>query len=136
MIRYKSLLVLGTIATLAGASRAQAQFTTFIPPQTAAQDSVRAVAMADSAKAVADTSTALAITNMKTWVDSAAGVASPPITPLADSATAATESTTFVNGARAPATASDLPLLFLLGAGAFLIGVLLLGGREPHRPRG
>jgi len=136
MKRYKSLLVLGTIATLAGSSRAQAQFTTFIPPQTAAQDSVKAVALADSVKAVADTSTALAITNMKTWVDSAAGVASPPITPLPDSVATARESTTFVNGARAPETASDLPLLLLLGGGAFLIGVLLLGGRrEPHRPR-
>jgi hypothetical protein len=135
MTGFKTLLVLGSIATLAGASRAQAQFTTFIPPQTVVQDSAsRAVAVADSVKAVADTSTAVAITNMKTWVDSAAGIASPPITPLPDSTTLA-ESTTFVNGARAPETASDLPLLLLVGTAALLGGLLLLGGREPRRPR-
>lgn len=134
---HRSLLVLGIIATLAGASRAQAQFTTFIPPQTVVQDSAaRAVAVADSVKAVADTSTALAITNMKTWVDSASGIASPPITPLpASSAAAAAESTTFVNGARAPATASDLPLLLLLGCAAFVSGLVLLRRREPRRSR-
>lgn len=133
---YKSSLVLGIIATLAVAGRAQAQFTTFIPPQTVVQDSAaRAVAVADSVRAVADTSTAVAITNMKTWVDSAAGVASPPITPLGDSTAVAAESTTFVNGARAPETASDLPLLLLLGGAAFFSGLLLLGGREPRRPR-
>jgi hypothetical protein len=135
MIGFRSLLVFGTIASLAGASSAQAQFTTFIPPQTVVQDSAaRAVAVADSVQAVADTSTAVAITNMKTWVDSASGIASPPITPLPESTTVA-ESTTFVNGARAPETASDLPLLLLVGGIALMTGLLLLGGREPRRPR-
>lgn len=124
-------------------SIASAQFTTFIPPRNpAATDSAKAVA-AVAQKAKTDSALNAQLTNMKTWVDSAAGVASPPTTaaeslaaqsnPMnpptpADTAMAAT-------GTRAPETASDLPLLALTGAGLLVIGTILVGGARPARHR-
>lgn len=124
-------------------SIASAQFTTFIPPRNAATDSAKAVA-AVAQKAQSDSAINAQLTNMKTWVDSAAGVASPPTTaadslaaqsnpsnppiPAADTAMAAA-------GTRAPQTASDLPLLALIGAGLLVIGTILVGGARPARQR-
>ena len=120
---------------------ASAQFTTFIPPRNAAAtDSAKAVAAATEA-AKTDSAVNAQLTNMKTWVDSAAGVASPPIT-AADSLAAqsnpqtpAADTAMAVAGTRAPATASDLPLLALLGAGLLVIGTILVGGARPARQR-
>ena len=122
---------------------ASAQFTTFIPPRSATSDSAKAVAAAVQ-KAQTDSAVNAQLTNMKTWVDSAAGVASPPTTaadslaaqsnptnlptPAADTAMAAA-------GTRAPQTASDLPLLALTGAGLLVIGTILVGGARPARQR-
>lgn len=126
------------VAAFVGApAMAQAQFTTFIPPRNKAADSVKAAVVAQQ-KAQTDSISHAQITNMRTWVDSAAGVTPVPKT-AADSlaaglsATTVADTTTFRNGTRAPATASDLPLLALIGAAALLLGTLLLGsGARTH----
>jgi len=126
---------------------AAAQFTTFIPPQAKAADSAKAAVIAQKS-AQADTSLNTRLTNLKTWVDSAAGVVTPPRTaqdslaplnpviPASDSLSMkASDTATLKNGARAPATASDLPLLALIGAGALGLGILLLGAGGKRRMR-
>ena len=65
-------------------SAATAQFTTFIPPQTKAADSGK-TAVAAQQRAEADSIQRVQLTNMKTWVDSAAGVIAPPTATRADS---------------------------------------------------
>ena len=118
-----------------------AQFTTFIPPRNQARtDSAKSTSAAQQ-KAQADTSLNAQIANMKTWVDSAAGVASPPIT-AADSLAAQSnpqptpaDTAMRAAGTRAPATASNLPLLALSGLGFLVIGTVLVGGARPARQR-
>jgi hypothetical protein len=130
---------------------AEAQFTTFIPPKNKVADSVKAVVAAVQ-KAEADTALRLRLTNMKTWVDSAAGVVPTP-TSRADSLTAglptpgmsapglsapgtiAADTLAMRNGSRAPATASMLPLIALVGGTTLLLGALLLGRKRPARAR-
>lgn len=141
---YRYLL---TFALIAGvSSAASAQFTTFIPPQPKAADSVK-TAIATQQRAQADSIQRVQLTNMKTWVDSAAGVVAPPTATRADSlmssppdsltrSQVATDSApTMKNGARAPETASDLPLLALLGAMGLGIGTVLLAGTKLGRQR-
>ena len=142
---YQQFFVLSLIGGLPSA--AAAQFTTFIPPQAKVADSAKA-AVAAQKTAQADTSLNTRLTNLKTWVDSAAGVVATPA-PARDSlaslnpAASASDSvapkmsdtSTLRNGARAPATASDLPLLALLGAGALGFGALLLGTGGKRRMR-
>ncbi len=119
---YRRLALLMLIASVP--ATASAQFTTFIPPQNKAKDSVKAAVVAEQ-RAKSDSITAASVTNMRTWVDSAAGVVAP--TTAADSLTrAAAESTTFRNGSPAPMTASSLPLLLLLGVSSLGAGVMLL----------
>jgi hypothetical protein len=140
---YRRLFVLALVAGLPGI--AGAQFTTFIPP--------RAKVVVDSAKTVVaaatvartDSAVNMRLTNMKTWVDSAAGVAAvpAPMTAADSLATATTvasadtsvPATTMRNGTRAPATASALPLIALLGAATLSVGLLLLAGPKPARKR-
>jgi hypothetical protein len=111
---------------------ASAQFTTFIPPKNKAKDSVKAAVVAEQ-HAKSDSITAASVTNMRTWVDSAAGVVAP--TTAADTlmTRAAAESTTFKNGSPAPMTASSLPLLLLLGVSSLSAGAMLLA--RPVRRR-
>src|SRR5206468_1981495 len=116
---------------------ASAQFTTFIPPRNPVADSAKAAAVVEQ-KAQTDSVARAQITNMKTWVDSAAGIAPAPQTAadsLAQNQSAATttaaESTTFRNGMRAPATASDLPLLLLAGAALLFAGLVVLRSTTP-----
>ena len=126
---------------------AAAQFTTFIPPQAKVADSAKA-AVAAQKTAQADTSLNTRLTNLKTWVDSAAGVVAPSTlapdslaTPMPDSASVATPATNpsdtaaLRNGARAPETASDLPMLALIGAVTLALGALLLGAGGNRRMR-
>jgi len=129
-------------------SAATAQFTTFIPPQTKAADSGK-TAVAAQQRAEADSIQRVQLTNMKTWVDSAAGVIAPPTATRADSlmglppdslthaqAQIATDSApTLKNGARAPETASNLPLFALLGAMGLGIGTVMLAGTKLGRER-
>jgi hypothetical protein len=88
-------------------------------------------------KAQSDSISRTQLTNMRTWVDSAAGLVPTATTAdsLAQNTTTAAETTaTMANGTRAPATASDLPLLALLGGVALVLGAFLIGGDREHRP--
>jgi hypothetical protein len=132
-VQIRRLFAIAIVAALPKV--AAAQFTTFIQPQNKVTDSVKAVVAADE-KARDDSTTTARITNMKVWVDSAAGVL-PTQRTAADSLAAGlpvtvenTDEVTMPNASRAPATASSLPLLAF--AGLFLIvigGVLMRGGR-------
>ena len=133
------LLALALIAILPGVARAQ--FTTFIPPQPKAVDSVKAVVTAQ-AKAQTDSVVNMQLTNMKTWVDSAAGIASLPATAADTVARAAAllpatpaAATVMRNGRRAPATASSLPLIALIGAITLGLGLFLLASPDPGSHR-
>ena len=123
---YRRIVLLALFASVP--ATASAQFTTFIPPQKA-KDSVKAAVVAVQ-RARSDSVTAAAVTNMRTWVDSAAGVIAPTI--ATDSSArdslgrAATESTTFRDGSTAPMTASSLPLLLVLGIVSLSTAALLL----------
>lgn len=136
---FRRLLGLALIAGMPGI--AGAQFTTFIPPVNKAADSVKAATVVEQ-KIRQDSVATAQMTNMKTWVDSAAGMVPTPSIPVDSIATATTttattttvDSTTFMNGARAPATASPLPLLAVLGVGLIFAGVFI-GRREPARAR-
>jgi hypothetical protein len=144
---YRYLLALALAAGIT--TEASAQFTTFIPPQSkAAADSVK-TAIATQQRALADSVQQVRLTNMKTWVDSAAGAIAPPVSTRADSlmrtppdsltkttSKVATDTApTLKNGARAPETASDLPLLALLGAMGLGIGTVMLAGTKLGRER-
>lgn len=130
---YRRLLV---VALLAGMPAiASAQFTTFIPPQNKIADSVKQAVVA-AQKAQTDSMTQAQITDMKTWVDSAAGLAPVPTT-AADTLAVngeVTDTTTKVNGVRAPETASDLPLLVLMGAALLVGGLIIHAGTEEPAP--
>lgn len=134
---FRRLLGLALIAGMPGI--AGAQFTTFIPPVDKTADSVKAAVVAQQ-QVQQDSIATAQITNMKTWVDSAAGIAPTPVMP-ADSVIATSiapppvvDTTTFANGMRAPATASDLPLLLFLGLGFIVAGVAVVVV-EPRRRR-
>ena len=75
----------------------------------------------------------VATTNMKAWVDSAAGVTVPD--RVGDSTVVDPGKpdvvTTFSNGTIAPNTASALPSLVLFGVAAGLAGAALLLRRKP-----
>ena len=141
---------------------AGAQITTFIPGRAPTSDSAKsAIAAAERAKT--DSSVKAQLTNMKTWVDSAAGLPPAPTSPnpavdsvarirtRADSArrppvrrdSVAGEVMSMPRrdtalqsrGMTAPETASALPLMAVSGAGLLLIGGVLLGTVRPSRNR-
>jgi len=113
-----------------------AQFTSFVaPPRKAAVDSPKTVA---AAKARADSVARMSLTDMKAWVDSAAGVSSKQIASANDTTMATAvatvpeqptstsrTTTTFSNGAIAPNTASPLPWYLLAGLTSLIVGMLL-----------
>lgn len=124
---YRRFALIALIASLPAS--ASAQFTTFIPPQKA-RDSVKAAVAADQ-RARADSITAASVTNMRTWVDSAAGTIAPTVgdslNRSADSlSSAAADTMTLRNGSPAPMTASALPLLLLVGMVSLSAGAALL----------
>ena len=124
-----------------------AQFTTYIgPPKKAAADTARPKPPATVAKARADSASRMSLTDMKTWVDSAAGKSTSAVS-VADTALASVDSatlpartqtrparatTTFSNGAIAPNTATSLPTLLVIGLLMFAVGVVLFRWR-PRR---
>lgn len=150
---FRRLLALALIVV---PSIAGAQFTTFIPPVDKVADSAKVIAAAEK-KVERERMVREQLTNMKTWVDSAAGI---PIVPSgdsvrrpstvrdsaerADSAKAAAnarrperraappppplppDTTPFPEGARAPATASALPVVLLGGLGLVFAGLIFL----------
>ena len=134
---FRRLIVLAMLAGLPGVSGAQ--FTTFIPPKNKVADSVKAAVVAEQ-KAQTDSVTHAQLTSMRTWVDSAAGLAPSTATASVASATdtaaaLASDTMTMRNGTRAPATASVLPLLALTGFAALLVGAFLMRDGEPARNR-
>jgi hypothetical protein len=142
---HRYLLALALTAGIS--ATASAQFTTFIAPQTKQTPAQKAATVAQE-KTRVDSIQRVQLTNMKTWVDSAAGsIAPPPSIPdtLTRSTTfssdttmaraQANDSVALRHGVRAPATASDLPLLALLGAIALGIGTVMLAGTKLGRDR-
>ena len=148
----KAALILGMI--VAPLATAGAQFTTVVAPPPAQK---QAIAMADAKKAEVprDTGHRATMQAMSAWVDSVAGTPAPAVVTdsaagevamSTDSAAVPTPrnegagTTRFADGARAPNTASPLPLILVAGLGALLVGAwLLVTGRQPApapvRPR-
>jgi hypothetical protein len=132
--RFLAIAVLAALPKIAAA-----QFTTFIPPQSKVTDSVKAVVAAEE-KARVDSATTARITNMKVWVDSAAGVLPVPTT-TADSLAAGiptaadTNVVTMPDGTRAPATASPLALFAFAGLFLIVVGAVLIRGASLAKRR-
>jgi hypothetical protein len=120
------ILTLAFIALAPAA--AAAQFTTFIAPPNPVKDSIKAVVAAEQ-KAAADSVTRAQIANMKTWVDSAAGVV-VPATDTAFKVQTVTATTETSAGMVAPDTASPVPFLLASGLVGLLFGLYLV-----RRPR-
>jgi hypothetical protein len=121
--------ILSLILIAMAPAAAAAQFTTFITPPNPAKDSIKAAVVAEQ-KAITDSVNRAQIANMKTWVDSAAGVVVPPVdttfrATLTDSMPVMTSS-----GMVAPNTASPVPFLLLTGLLGMLIGIAMV--RRPQ----
>jgi hypothetical protein len=127
------------LALVLGATSAQAQITTYVAPPRASAPAREIVAAADSARR---DSARVEMANMKAWVDSAAGItvpetvgsddtsrvtAAPPLSPTAPAARAVT---TFEDGAVAPATASNIPTLAVVGFVFLALGSVLIAYRR------
>lgn len=120
---FRPALVVVALVSLSSAL--DAQITTYIAPPKPAM-TPQMVAAADSARR--DSVVAVATTNMKAWVDSAAGVSIPDrvgdstiVDPGKPDVT-----TTFSDGTLAPNTASILPALGVFGLATGLAGLALL----------
>jgi hypothetical protein len=129
--RWISSLVFIALAPAAAA----AQFTTFITPPNPQKDSIKAAVVAEQ-KAVTDSVTRAQIANMKTWVDSAAGVVVPPTDTAfrVQTITGDTVTMTTSNGLVAPKTASPVPFLLLTGILGMLLGLAMVR-RPQERPQ-
>jgi hypothetical protein len=122
--------ILTLILIAAAPSVAAAQFTTFITPPNPAKDSIKAVVVAEQ-KATADSVNRAQIANMKTWVDSAAGVVVPPTDTAFRVQTITGDTLTMTSaGMVAPNTASPVPFLLATGILGMLLGIALL--RRPQ----
>jgi len=136
-------LILSAAALLTPAAL-PAQFTTFVaPPRKAASESAKPSVVA-VAKARADSVSRMSLTDMKSWVDSAAGTTKPALTatdtamtsadtlmaPTPVSSATARTTTTFSNGAIAPNTATSLPTLLVVGLLSLTAGLVLLRRRR------
>jgi hypothetical protein len=142
-----SLLVTLVAALVCAASPAAAQFTTAVVPPKVKPKTDTVATRADSMRKE-QVKLADRMKDMKAWVDSAAlALAARPSPQAADTSTTTqagadtservtstatgevaksrNDTTRFKDGARAPATATQLPLLVLLGVGATLAGVAL-----------
>jgi hypothetical protein len=129
-------------ALIVAANVAGAQITTYMTPPRPLAETPQAIAAADSARK--DSVATATMTNMRAWVDSAAGVPAPQYVGGVDTAALANDpgrpvttptfnepvTTTFSDGSVAPATASSLPTLALLGFAFFAVGALLLAYRH------
>jgi len=150
-VRRSYPLIIVVVALACFASTASAQFTAaVVPPK--APPRVDTVARADSVKK-AKAALTERLSDMKAWVDSAATALAMAPTPAGESTAAHTQpkhataverkptttetstgevvrrapaNTTFRNGAPAPNTATTLPLLAVIGAGALLTGLALI----------
>ena len=135
-------VVLVAAALMFAANPLSAQITTYIAPPRAPLPNPQTVAVADSVRR--DSVQQATMTNMKAWVDSAAGVSIPARVGEVDSMTLANDPgrpdtsrsvvTNFSNGSVAPDTASQLPTLALAGLAALVLGALLLITRPRQQP--
>ena len=137
----RALVVLTVVTLVTMPVAAEAQFTTVVAPPRA-KEVAQSAAAADSARARADSLMRARLGDMREWVDSAAvAIAGGPDTrrvETVDSGVVVREperveprpTTEFREGAPAPATATGLPTLALIGIGMLGIGALLIG-----RPR-
>lgn len=136
---HVKLVALIPLALAISATAASAQFTTVTRPAPRTDQVVDTVVT----KARRDSVARVTLTDLKTWVDSAANVAQtfddslgappPAAATVAEARPQPPEprrTTSFSNGAVAPATASPLPLLALLGVGTLGLGMLLLRRRR------
>jgi hypothetical protein len=126
---FRPAFVVAALITLSNG--VGAQITTYIAPPKPVM-TPQMVAAADSARK--DSLVAVATTNMKAWVDSAAGITVPDrvgdstiVDPGKPDVT-----TTLSDGALAPNTASPLPAMGLFGLAAVLAGAVLVR-RNAHR---
>ena len=137
----RALLVLSVVTLVTVPVAAEAQFTTVVAPPRA-KEVAQSAASADSARAHADSLMRVRLGDMREWVDSAAvaiaGVSDTMRVEAVDSGVVVREperveprpTTEFREGAPAPATATGLPTLALIGIGMLGLGAVLIG-----RPR-
>ncbi len=124
---FRAALVVATLVSLS--SGLGAQITTYIAPPKPVM-TPQMVATADSLRK--DSVAAVAATDMKAWVDSAAGITVPDrvgdstiVDPGKPEVT-----TTFSDGSLAPNTATALPAMGLFGVVAVFAGAALLMRRQ------
>ena len=122
--------ILSLILIASAPAAAAAQFTTFITPPNPAKDSIKAAVVAEQ-KAITDSVNRAQIANMKTWVDSAAGVVVPPVDTAFQVQTITGDTVTMSSsGLVAPDTASPVPFLLLTGILGLLLGIVMV--RRPQ----
>jgi LPXTG-motif cell wall-anchored protein len=140
-LRQATTTILFSAATLLTPAALSAQFTTFVaPPRKETAPVAKTVA---ATKAKVDSVNRMTLTNMKAWVDSAAGtstqvaatndttmaaanVAANAVTPAPTVPNADRRTTTFSSGAIAPNTATSLPTYLLGGLILLTAGLVLL----------
>ena len=136
-LRSATTAMIFSAAALLTPAVLSAQFTTFVAPPRQAVDSAKTTVAVTKARA--DSIARMSLTDMKAWVDSAAGVPGTKVatandTAMASVATAAPDqrvepgrtTTTFSNGAIAPNTATPLPAYLVAGLASLIVGMLLL----------
>ncbi len=151
-----AIAAVAALVTVAAVPAAAQVASVVAPPKVAHAETAQVQAKAIAAKR--DTSVATRLSDMKSWVDSASGVAikTTPIsaTPSADSTRpritsadtaraastvraqpARVEATTFHNGAAAPATATLLPMIVLAGIALLSAGVVLIRAPRGEKAR-
>ena len=117
---------------------ASAQITTFIAPPRKAEPVKPAIVAEQRVRP--DSVARMTLTDMKAWVDSAAGEVTSvpadvdstaaPVPPATETRRPPTETTSFSNGAIAPDTASPLPFLLIAGSVCLILGTVMLAGRR------
>ena len=130
---HRATFALAAVLSAGFAAPAKAQFTSYVahPPRVDSAG-VPILARTDSArKAQSDSAQRVAITNMKSWVDSAAiaagtRVPAPAESGITDTSTAAATS----SGIVPPDTATPLPAVLLAGMAAITAGAALLRRRR------
>ena len=150
-MRLSMILGAATVLTLS-AIPASAQFTgVVVPPPAKAAPVAKAQAQAQTLAERRDSAARVSMTNMKDWVDSAAatlGVTVAPVdsvrvelnapaaahaaahTPAPGTPARPSETTEFREGARAPDTATPIPMIALAGLVSLIAGLVLLRPRR------
>lgn len=141
-LRQVTTTICFSVATLLAPSALLAQVTTFIAPPPKQPAVTPAKPVVAGAKTKADSLNRMTLSDMKTWVDSAAGTSTqvaatdtimPPSSPaqqLPPVPAADHHTTSFSNGAVAPSTATALPTYLVAGVVIFGMGLVLLRRRQ------